>query len=278
MRSIPPPLLDASLAFCAPSPEEERLQSLILRLHTVIDVEGLWNTILSILHDAVPVDACLAYLGFKDFSNTWQASQILATPRARKPPAWHARRREVDVMPAFVLAHPGIRLYRLTDVVGEPAHLRSCELFRHFMEPEGWSYTACLAFWREDRLAYEIALRRTNAEGDFTPGELRLLTRLHPHIEATFARLRALEMSGGALTEKLERLTRAERALAEVILQGYSNREAAAQLNKRECTVKQQLTSIYQKIGVASRSQLLALHRASAPGRTGSHFDARLDT
>lgn len=56
----------------------------------------------------------------------------------------------------------------------------------------------------------------------------------------------------------LGRLTVAERALAAEILRGGSNREAAAALGKSVFTIKRQLTSIFRKLGVASRGQLLA--------------------
>lgn len=58
--------------------------------------------------------------------------------------------------------------------------------------------------------------------------------------------------------EPVRHLTPAERALVNLVRQGLSNGEIAAQLGKSIRTVKGQLTSIYRKLGVRSRSRLLA--------------------
>lgn len=54
-------------------------------------------------------------------------------------------------------------------------------------------------------------------------------------------------------------LTGAERELVHFVRIGFSNKEIAARLDKSVRTVKTQLTSVYKKCGVRSRSRLLAL-------------------
>ena len=54
-------------------------------------------------------------------------------------------------------------------------------------------------------------------------------------------------------------LTGAERELVHFVRIGFSNKEIAARLDKSVRTVKTQLTSVYRKCGVRSRSRLLAL-------------------
>jgi DNA-binding CsgD family transcriptional regulator len=113
-------------------------------------------------------------------------------------------------------------------------------------------------------------------QGDFSAQEIALLNRLHPYIQATLQRLSApaeLEANGHrregptatsvkpALGEMLDRLTPAERKLLELVGEGFSNKEVAARLHKSVRTVKTQLTSVYKKFGVRSRSRLLALMR-----------------
>ncbi len=58
-----------------------------------------------------------------------------------------------------------------------------------------------------------------------------------------------------------DRLTPAERELAELICSGCSNVEAAQRLGKSRKTVAGQLTSIYKKLGVPSRARLIAALR-----------------
>jgi DNA-binding CsgD family transcriptional regulator len=51
-------------------------------------------------------------------------------------------------------------------------------------------------------------------------------------------------------------LTRAERAVAELVALGHTNREVAAQLFIKVPTVEAHLTRIYRKVGIRSRTQL----------------------
>lgn len=254
---------------CEPSLDDPRLESCLLRLHATIDVPQFWSTVRSILDDLLPNDACVVYLKFPDFSKSWHASHILTTPRASKPSEWLTHRRAVDMMPAFILAHPGMKQYQLSEVVPNTRKLRRSEFFRRYMEPEGWHYTACSLFWDGDHLKSEIAIRRTAEQGDFTSREMALLNRLHPHIQTTLQRLASLEnlMTTRSVQESslLDRVTPAERALVHLIREGCSNKEIAARLGKSARTVRTQLSSVYKKIGVTSRSRLVARLLNCAP-------------
>ena len=245
----------------------------MLRLHASIDIHEFWSALLSILNEVVPHDACVAYLDYIDYARTWDASRILSTPNARRPREWLERRREVNMMPAFALSNPGLKLYRLSQVVPDPRQLRESEFFRRYMAAEGWYYSASLLFWDAERLASEIVIRRTAEQGDFTAREMALLQRLHPHLETTLQRLSAVERRAGsvgtgppdeaarhdAIQSLPSELTVAERELVQFVRIGFSNKEIAARLDKSVRTVKTQLTSVYKKCGVRSRSRLLAM-------------------
>jgi len=257
----------------AASLDDPRFESLLLRLHASIDIHEFWSALLQILDELMPHDACVAYLDYIDYTKTWDASRILTTPNARRPREWLERRREVNMMPAFALSHPGLKVYRLSQVVLDPQQLRDSEFFQRYMAAEGWHYSASLLFWDAGRLVSEIVIRRTAEQGDFTARELALLQRLHPHLETTLQRLSAVERRAGlagtaqpddetkrATIQALPgELTVAERELVQFVRIGFSNKEIAARLDKSVRTVKTQLTSVYKKCGVRSRSRLLAM-------------------
>ena len=123
-------------------------------------------------------------------------------------------------------------------------------------------------------LASEIVIRRTPEQGDFTSREMALLHRLHPHLAdnvAALVRCAATCQSAGADVSPDEacearciralpgEFTGAERELVHFVRIGFSNKEIAARLDKSVRTVKTQLTSVYKKCGVRSRSRLLAM-------------------
>ncbi|HKR34221.1 MAG TPA: helix-turn-helix transcriptional regulator [Steroidobacteraceae bacterium] len=256
----------------APSLDDPRFEARLLRLHASIDIRQFWAALLAILDGFLPHDACVAYLDYVDYARTWDASRILTTPNARRSRKWLERRREVNMMPAFALSNPGIKLYRLSEVVPDRRRLRESEFFRRYMAAEGWYYSACALFWRADRLASEIAIRRTAQQGEFTAREMAFLQRLHPHLETTLQRLSAAQRRAGSAASAPDamlrhdtmralpgELTVAERELVQFVRIGFSNKEIAARLDKSVRTVKTQLTSVYKKCGVRSRSRLLAL-------------------
>ena len=262
-----------STRVAAPSLDDPRFESLLLRLHASIDIHEFWSALLSILDELMPHDACVAYLDYLDFATTWDASRILTTPNARRSRKWLERRREVNVMPAFTLKRPGLKAYRLSQVVPDMQQLRDSEFFRRYMAAEGWYYSASLLFWDAQRLVSEIVIRRTAEQGDFAEREMALLQRFHPHLETTLQRLSAVErrasVAGAVQPDDTARhdaihglpdeLTVAERELVQFVRIGFSNKEIAARLDKSVRTVKTQLTSVYKKCGVRSRSRLLAM-------------------
>ncbi len=255
----------------APSLDDPRFESLLLRLHASIDIHEFWSALLQILDELMPHDACVAYLDYIDYTKTWDASRILTTPNARRSREWLERRREVNMMPAFALSRPGLKVYRLSEVVLDPQQLRDSEFFRRYMAAEGWHYSASSLFWDTDRLVSEIVIRRTAEQGDFAVREMALLQRLHPHLETTLQRLSAVERRAGATAQPDDaskraaiqalpgELTVAERELVQFVRIGFSNKEIAARLDKSVRTVKTQLTSVYKKCGVRSRTRLLAM-------------------
>lgn len=261
-------VMDSRATACTPSLDNPHFESLLLRLHSAIDVPGFWSAVQSILDEVVPNDACVVCLNYVDFSRTWDASMILTTPNAQRPNDWLQQRRDVDMTRAFILSNPGIKQYQLSDVEPDAHKLQHSEFFRRHMASEGWRYTACSLFWQQGRLHSEISIRRTAEQGDFTRHEMALLNRLHPHIETTLGRLSAVEAitsrddrlpaTNASLQTSFNRLTPAERVIVALVREGCSNKEIASRLGKSVRTVKTQLTSIYKKFDVRSRSKLLA--------------------
>lgn len=171
-----------------------QIDALLLRLHASTDIPGFWEALLEILRATLPHDAVVAYLNFLDFATSWQATEILATPNARRSTRWFKNRRAVDMTPQFVLSRPKkIKVYRLSDVVPDTEELRRSEFFQKFLAPGGWAHLAVSLYWRGGRVGSQLAIRRTEKQGDFTKAEVALLEAIHPHIETVLNRLLALE-------------------------------------------------------------------------------------
>jgi two-component system nitrate/nitrite response regulator NarP len=80
---------------------------------------------------------------------------------------------------------------------------------------------------------------------------------------------RALEisMSGGSESrDGLDKLSKRERAIVELVAQGMRNRNVASELGITEGTVKVYLHRIYEKLGVSNRTELAIYARDASQG------------
>jgi DNA-binding CsgD family transcriptional regulator len=62
----------------------------------------------------------------------------------------------------------------------------------------------------------------------------------------------------GSLSDKIDQLSRRERECALLAAEGLHNRDIASKLGKSEITVRNQLSSIYRKLGIDTRHKLIA--------------------
>jgi DNA-binding CsgD family transcriptional regulator len=106
-----------------------------------------------------------------------------------KSAEWHEQRRRVEVTAPFLTGHPGVRLYRLSDIFPNQKAFQNSPLFQSFMRPYGWQDSVGLVYRRGSAVNSVISLRRPAERGAYRPEELRLLRKLHPHFEAVISRL-----------------------------------------------------------------------------------------
>jgi DNA-binding CsgD family transcriptional regulator len=106
-----------------------------------------------------------------------------------------------------------------------------------------------------------IALNRTLGERDFSPREARLLNVFHAELG---------RLIGGPLVaatdSAVDQLSPRLRATLACLLEGDSEKQAAARLGLSRSTVHQYITALYRHFSVQSRAQLLA--RVSTRVRT----------
>lgn len=150
------------------------------------------------------------------------------------------------------------------DVSQPGSRLQGSEIYRTFWEPNdlGCSAGLCIAF-REEPMGF-LRLYRKNGGAPFSPRDLFVLEQLRMH----FAYRLAYEAKKGdsryffakGYQEKLCRqygLTPREGEMLDLAIQGCSNDDIAKRLNISIHTVKKHFQSIYAKMHVRSRVQML---------------------
>lgn len=168
---------------------EPQLQIPLLRLVEARNLEEFWQATRSVFQTILPDDTLTVYLNYFDFAKSWKASAMFATADAVKSAEWHEERRRVEVTTPFLTDHPGVRLYRLSDIFPSEQAFQSSPLFQSFMRPHGWQDSVGLVYRRGASVNSVISLRRPADRGAYRPHELQLLRKLHPHFESVIGRL-----------------------------------------------------------------------------------------
>ena len=134
--------------------------------------------------------------------------------------------------------------------------LERLSYYQRLMKPHGGRSTALLCLTQRRRPIATMALGRTTAV--FNPRELaylRAITNTLSLCEATVLSASPRRM----LAAGAEALTARERAVLEYLELGYTNAQIGSALGTAERTVRNQLSSIYEKLGVGSRAEAAAL-------------------
>jgi DNA-binding CsgD family transcriptional regulator len=117
----------------------------------------------------------------------------------------------------------------------------------------------------------ELALFR---ERDVGRRELLIMQLLRPHLVAVYraAQIRRRLATSDFDLDAITTLTPREREVVSCVAEGLTNREIAAELVVEQSTVQKHLEHVYEKLGVHSRTKVLAKLRAASPSRRRAAF------
>ncbi len=137
----------------------------------------------------------------------------------------------------FLIEHPGIKILPAKSILPEGEELLMSRLYWLCMLPMGWRHALGLCFWEErslDGLDCIFWIHRTEALGDFTAAEIRLLENLHPLIDDARRRINKLQAERSTL-HSLEELVR-DLPLATAVLDWHLRPVYHNQAGAIECT------------------------------------------
>jgi DNA-binding CsgD family transcriptional regulator len=118
---------------------------------------------------------------------------------------------------------------------------------------------------RRGQVQAKLVLGRVRSTRDFTDDERRLLVALVPTLCLCEAALRS--PTPEPTTERaLTRLTPREREVVQYLELGYTNAEIALACGTAQATVRNQLSSVFEKLGVSTRAEAVALTIRSSRG------------
>ncbi len=165
--------------------------------------------------------------------------------------------------PLLSLARPMV--YRDTDLL-EHEEREQTDFYQEYLLPAGLHFVASIIFWREGEALGVVNLHRCQAAGDFSELEMFILRQLEPHLSNRLWHLKHFVLQSDLNPEKRRQLLASQYQLSQRetevfyrLLSGLSNSEIARELFVSDDTIKKHIGRIYQKTGVRTRSQLIAL-------------------
>jgi DNA-binding CsgD family transcriptional regulator len=174
--------------------------------------------------------------------------------RAACAPDLHEFGRQLAQVAEVAAAEGGVAVD--LDVLGL-RRMERLSYYQRLMRPHGGTSTAMLYFTHRRRPIGALALGRTR--GSFAGGELTYLRALVPTLAMCEAATASSADPPARDLAALRALTPREREVLGYLRHGYTNAQIATALGSAERTVRNQLSSVYEKLGIATRTEAAAL-------------------
>ena len=98
-----------------------------------------------------------------------------------------------EPLKSFAARPPRKKFVHLSDLFRNRSCLARSVFYRQYMAPQKSAHGVVLYFWKRRRLVCAVAILRTAKQGDFSPGEMKLLCRLYPQFLTALCRIESLE-------------------------------------------------------------------------------------
>lgn len=162
----------------------------------------------------------------------------------------------------FTAAEPII--YRDSDMISDDARERSV-IYREWMKPIGIHYSMGSTVVDQGIIFGSITLFRNQDFPDFSDKDMAILSVINRHLAVHFSLLCPRGVYPDDHRENIENLALAsqlserEVEVMRLVAEGYTNQKVGSMLFISESTVKKHLNTVYKKLGVENRIQLMRL-------------------
>lgn len=161
-------------------------RSLVVDLQSALDLESTWKACLKLIASKLPHRSCSLMFNIVNYEPTDARHHVVQPRNADYVPAT-----SLTISGPYLARHPQIKLYTYSQIVSEDpdAHRRRLD-----QEPDPeWNEFIHLAFWHDSRPDAVLSIHRPPDHSHISAEEHAFLEQLHPMIEASLRRVRALQ-------------------------------------------------------------------------------------
>lgn len=155
-------------------------------------------------------------------------------------------------------------VYRDSELISDAVRVNSV-VYKNWMRPQDIYYSIGSRLAQNGKFFGSVTLFRSKVSGDFTVEDTLCLEYLNDHLVLNFIKCfpNGIEhLTANSSADQLTamyRLSRRESEIVERIYRGMRNKEIADTLFLSESTVKKHIYSIFKKMGIDSRAQLVKI-------------------
>ncbi|HEY9546208.1 MAG TPA: LuxR C-terminal-related transcriptional regulator [Solimonas sp.] len=161
-------------------------RALVVDLQSALDLESIWKACLKLVASKLPHRSCSLMFNIVNYEPTDARHHVVQPRNPDYVPAT-----SLTISGPYLARHPQIKLYTYSQILSEDpdAHRRTLE-----QEPDPeWNEFIHLAFWHDACPEAVLSIHRPPDHSQITADEHAFLEQLHPMIEASLRRVRAME-------------------------------------------------------------------------------------
>ncbi|PTU33093.1 helix-turn-helix transcriptional regulator [Stenotrophobium rhamnosiphilum] len=158
----------------------------VVELQSALDLDSIWKSCLKLVRNQLPHRSCSLMFNIVGFEPTSAKHHVEYSRNPDYVPAT-----SLTISGPYLERHPKIQLYTYSQIVSEdPDAMRR----RVEQEPDPeWTDFVHLAFWRDEQPEAVLSIHRPPEQSELSSDDRAFLEYLHPMIEASLRRIRALE-------------------------------------------------------------------------------------
>ncbi len=237
--------------------EIQALHKLALAIHRADGLQQMCDSTLSLLPGLISHEK--SFFTYVPLGSRGQETAIRSLNMTEREQQEYTRRFAPYDYTAWYLNQEDVDVYRDSDVVSGEI-MDASRIYREWVLPMGMRYLCGNVIRSGGRRYGDLTLMRSQQHGDFTDRELYLLALVTDHMRLWFTQ----HYETAALPPDvlpLEGLTAREREIAALTCSDLSLREISDRLSISYATARRHLANVYEKLGISTRVQLMALIR-----------------
>ena len=239
------------------------INELSFKIHTSKDIRDMRNTVLDWLKKVIDYDMASFFLVEEDRGNLQPSDPVFVNFDSRSSTIYKNVGEEIDFN-EWLFYNRKPPAYRETDLISEEAY-RSSKIYQKFYKPCNIAYAARMFLIYDGSLTGLITLYRKHPKDNFSERDLYILDMLQDHISYKLLTDRIGQDPITGRNEKYEKialeynLTPKETMVFTLTLLGLDNVAISDKLCISPNTLKKHYSSIYDKLNITSKMQLLQM-------------------